>query len=587
MLQKNNPRRRFLCRRAFVFWFFLCAAVSKCAAQNNSQTNLTGYADFALRTEGDVARGKVVFNNEQKTMCMKCHSVDGSSSKAGPDLSFIGDKFPRRDLITAVLEPSAAIAIGYDSTTIVTKSDEEYTGVIKQANDSYIGLMGGDGKLVRIPTGEIASLHANKLSLMPAGLQAGLSLGEFCDLIEYLASLKHPVSTVSNIRGMPSDIPEIPKPITVRPFISEELRFPHSVVENGKGVRSGLTWFGQLPGLSNAFLVVHETGQIWLLQKNGAHETKSLFVDLSKEIFGERGPNGLLSIAFHPQFLRNRKYYLNHQVLADGNIVSTLVEREVSADFRTDAGKPSRLIWKSGTSTQNHTGGGIAFGPDGFLYIGMGDTGPQGDPEGHGQNLGLQLGKMLRIDVDNQDAGHAYAIPAGNPFRGRPGAQPEIWAYGLREPWRFSFDPVTGDLWVGDVGQDRIEEVDIVRRGENYGWNVFEGFDPFSNVHRREGETYTPPVFAYNRHYGFCVVGGFVYRGDKSSPFYGVYIFADYTSKRIFALKQHDRLLDAVRQIGTCPQSISSFGTDEQGNIYIVGYEGMLYKLDFDGITFP
>ena len=539
-----------------------------------------------MRNPGDVAHGRQLFNDERKTLCVKCHTVDGSSRKAGPDLSFIGDKFPRRELITAILDPSATIAIGYEATTVVTKSGEEQTGVIKQANDSYLGLMGIDGKLVRIPTGDILSRQSNKISLMPAGLYAVMSLQDFTDLIEYLASLKQPASAASSNRGMPANIPEIPKPIAVQPFISDDLRFPHSVVENGRGVRSGLTWFGQLPGVSNAFLVVHETGKITLLEKNGTNATEKLFVDLAKEIFSERGPNGLLSIAFHPQFRQNHKYFLNYQILEEGNIVSTVVEREVSADFRTDAGKPSRLIWKSGTSTQNHTGGGMAFGPDGCLYIGMGDTGPQGDPEGHGQNLTLHLGKMLRIDVDHQDPGLGYAIPADNPFRGHADARPEIWAYGLREPWRFSFDPVTGDLWVGDVGQDRIEEVDIIHRGENYGWNVYEGFEPFSNAYRKDGENYVPPVFAYNRRYGFCVVGGLVYRGDKSSPFYGAYIFGDYTSKRIFAIKQHDRLLDMVRQIGTCPQSIASFGTDEQGNIYIVGYEGMLYKLDFDGASF-
>ncbi len=580
MLRTNKPPHISVCR-VLVSCVFTC--VFNCAAQTN--LDLARYTDFAMRNEGVVARGKELFNNEQRTLCLKCHTVDGSSSKAGEDLSFIGDKFPRHELITAILDPSATIAIGYESTMIVNKSGDEFTGVIKQANDSYFGLMAADGKLVRIPTGEIASRHGSKISLMPPGMQALLSLQEFTDLIEYLASLKKPASAVSSHRGMPANIPEIAKPIVVEPFIAEDLRFPHSVVENGKGVRSGLTWFGQLPGMSNAFLVVHETGQIWLLEKNGTNATKTLFVDLSKEIFSDRGPNGLLSIAFHPHFRQNHKYYLNHQVLENDNVVSTVVEREVSADFRADAGKPSRLIWKSATSTQNHTGGGIAFGPDGFLYIGMGDTGPQGDTEGHGQNLTLPLGKMLRIDVDHQDAGLAYAIPTDNPFRGRPDARPEIWAYGLREPWRFSFDPATGEFWVGDVGQDRIEEVDIVRRGENYGWNVFEGFEPFSNTYRKEGESYVPPVFAYGRRFGFCVVGGFVYRGDKFSPFYGAYIFGDYTSKRIFAIKQHDRLLDTVRQIGTCPQSISSFGTDEQGNIYIVGYEGMLYKLDLEGAT--
>jgi putative heme-binding domain-containing protein len=562
------------------------SGVLTCAAQTNLQPDSMRYAEFGMRNDGDAAHGKEVFNNEQKTLCAKCHSANGSSSKAGPDLLFIGDKFTRRELITAILDPSASIAIGYDSTTIMTKSGDEYTGVIKQANDSYVGLMGMDGKLVRVPTGEIASRRGSKISLMPAGLQATMTLPEFADLIAYLGTLKQPASAVTTIRGMPANVPEIPKPIVVRPFISENLRFPHSVVVNGEGVRSGLTWFGQLPGAGNTFVVVHETGQIWLLDKNGADIAKTLFADLSKDIFSERGPNGLLSIAFHPRFRQNHKYYLNYQILEDGNIVSTVMEREASADFRADAGKASRLIWKSGTSTQNHTGGGIAFGPDGFLYIGMGDTGPQEDTEGHGQNLALHLGKMLRLDVDHQDVGLAYAIPADNPFRDRPGARPEIWAYGLREPWRFSFDPVTGDLWVGDVGQDRIEEVDIIRRGENLGWNVYEGFEPFSNAYRRTNENYVPPVFAYNRRYGFCVVGGFVYRGDKSSPYYGTYIFGDYTSKRIFGIKQHDRLLDAARQIGTSPQSISSFGTDEKGNIYLVGYEGMLYQLDLEGSTF-
>jgi putative heme-binding domain-containing protein len=564
----------------------LCSFALTCAGQNNPQPDSASYLDFATRNEGVVARGKELFNNEQKTSCVRCHTVDGSSSRAGPDLSFIGDKFPRRDLITAVLEPSAAIAVGYDSTTIVTKSEVEFTGIIKQATDSYIELMGWDSRLFRIPTSEIVSQRGNNVSFMPAGSPAGLSLQEFADLIEYLVSLKQPASAVTSNRGMPAIIPEIPKPVAVRPFIGENLRFPHSVVENGRGVRSGLTWFGQLPGVNDAFLVVHETGQIWLLEKNGTNESKTLVVDLSREIFSERGPNGLLSIAFHPHFRQNHKYYLNHQILEDGKIVSTVVEREVCADLRTDAGKASRLIWKSATTTQNHTGGGIQFGPDGFLYIGMGDTGPQGDPQGHGQNLTLVLGKMLRIDVDHQDPGLAYAIPADNPFRGQADARPEIWAYGLREPWRFSFDPVTGDLWVGDVGQDRIEEVDIVRRGENYGWNVYEGFEPFSNRYRKEGASYVPPVFAYPRRYGFSVTGGFVYRGAKSPSFYGVYICGDYTSKRIFGIRQHDRLLDAVRQIGTCPESISSFGTDEQGNIYVVGYEGMLYKLDLEGADF-
>jgi glucose/arabinose dehydrogenase len=164
---------------------------------------------------------------------------------------------------------------------------------------------------------------------------------------------------------------------------------------------------------------------------------------------------------------------------------------------------------------------------------------------------------------------------------GRADARPEIWAYGFRNPWRFSFDRVTGDLWLADVGQDREEEVAIVRQGENHGWNVYEGFEPFSNQYRVEGRTFTPPIFAYKRKYGISVTGGFVYRGDKRSSFYDVYVCGDYASKRIFGLTQEAGRLKAVRQIGTLPQRLVSFGIDEAGRLYAVGYEGMIYQLDF------
>src|ERR1051326_3614442 len=547
---------------------------------------LREYRNYAMGHEGDAIRGRELFNNEQRVGCAKCHSVDGSSSRAGPDLFTIGDSYPRPELIRSVLEPSASIAIGYGTTMVETKSDETFSGVVKQVKTDTLELMGADGKLVRIPTAEIKELRESTVSLMPEGLQAGMSRQEFTDLMEYLATLKDPQSALANNRGMPANIPELAKPIGVHPFFSEDLRFPHSFVQKPGDVRSGLVWFGQLPGSSNVFIAVHQTGKIWRLEKSATNDTKTLFADISSEIFNQRGPNGLLGLAFHPKFLQTRKYYLKHQVFEDGKIATTVVERVAAPDFRTDSGQPSRRLIKIECVTQDHTGGCIAFGPDGFLYIGMGDTGPQQDPQGHGQDLTILLGKMLRIDVDHSDPGRAYAIPADNPFRNQPNVRPEIWAYGLREPWRFSFDPSTHDLWVGDVGQDRIEEVSIVRRGENLGWNVYEGFEPFSNRYRKQGVTYVPPVLAYRRKYGNSITGGFVYRGDKRSSFYGVYVCGDYTSHRIFGLKQHNRTLQTVRQIGTAPQGIASFGTDERGEIYVVGYEGMVYQLDFSGANF-
>jgi putative heme-binding domain-containing protein len=547
---------------------------------------LREYRDFAMGRDGDPARGRVLFADEHRTACAKCHSVDGSSSKAGPDLLAAGDKFPRRELIRAVLEPSAEIAVGYGTTIVETRAGEEFQGILKETTADALDLIGADGKRTRIATRDIQTQRGSTVSFMPEGLHAGLSRQEFADLVEYLVTLKQPESALTANRGMPAAIPELARPVVLRPFFSEQMRFPHAFVQKPGDVRSGLVWFGQMPGVSNAFVGVHQTGKIWRLEKNGTNETKTLFADVAPDVFNERGPNGLLGMAFHPKFRENRRYFLKHQVFEEGKIVTTVVERQAAADLRADSGRPSRRLWKVVSTTQDHSGGCIGFGPDGFLYIAMGDTGPQQDPQGHGQDMTTHLGKILRLDVDHADAGLAYAIPADNPFRDRAGARPEIWASGFREPWRFSFDSATGDLWVGDVGQDRVEEVAIVRRGENHGWNVQEGFEPFSNRYRKEGASYTPPVFAYRRKFGNSITGGYVYRGDRRSSFHGVYICGDYTSRRIFGLKQQDRTLQVVRQIGTAPQGIASFSQDEQGNLYVVGYEGMVYQIDFTDAVF-
>jgi putative heme-binding domain-containing protein len=547
---------------------------------------IRNYRDFAMNHDGDWRRGKELFFADQSTACARCHTIDGTAGRAGPDLYAAGDKFPRWEMIRAVLEPSAEIAIGYGATTIETKDGETFCGIIKQVSDSWMELMMADGKSVRVETNNIEHRTASALSLMPEGLQTGMTVQQFTDLVEFLVSLKQSENALTSNRGMPSSIAELSPPVPVIPFFREELRFPHAFVHKPGDVRSGLVWFGQIPGVSNAFLVVHQTGKIWVLEKKPEGDQKTLFGDFSRELFNERGPNGLLGLAFHPRFRENRQYYLKHQVFEDNEIATTVVEKIATADLRHDLGEPSRRLLKVIATTQDHTGGCLQFGPDGFLYIGMGDTGPQTDPQGHGQNRMTLLGKMLRIDVNLRSDGKPYGIPMDNPFREKTDALPEIWAWGFREPWRFSFDSLTGDLWVGDVGQDRVEEVDIVRSGENLGWNVFEGFEPFSNRYRKQGVAYTPPVFAYKRKFGNSVTGGFVFRGDKKSSFYGVYICGDYTSKRIWGIRQEDRALTSVRQIATSPQGIASFGTDDRGNIYVVGYEGMIYKLDLANAHF-
>jgi putative heme-binding domain-containing protein len=541
--------------------------------QPNQSPTQREYLNFALRREGDGERGRALFADEQRLACSKCHTVDGSAAKAGPDLFAIGDKFGRREIIDAVLTPSATIAVGYSTTIIQTRSGEEISGIIKQATAEWIELMSADARRVRIPTVQIMEWRTSEISLMPEGLQNSLTVQEFADLIEYLVSLKQPESAATLAHGMPSQIPALAHGIELEPFIKDDLAFEHPV------------WIGPIKGQSNAFLVVeHESGRIWRLDKRTGGEVKQLFVDLGAY---QKGTRGLLGMVLHPQFQANHRYfYVKHLVDDHGQFSTVVAERRARPDLQEDSGLESRVILRWDEATNVHYGGGLAFGADGYLYVGTGDSGPQEDPQGHAQDPGLLLGKMLRIDVDHHDGPRPYSIPHDNPFIGRSGFRPEIWAWGFREPWRFSFDPVTGDLWVGDVGQDRYEEVDIVRRGENYGWNVFEGLEPFSNRFRREGQLYVPPVFAYGRKFGVSVTGGYVCRTTGAGSFQGVYVFGDYESRRLFGLKQQNRVLQTVRQIGTAPQRVVSFGRDREGNLLLVGYEGMIYRVNFNGAVF-
>jgi putative heme-binding domain-containing protein len=535
------------------------------------------YRAFASSHPGDAANGRKLFLEEQRVGCSRCHTTDGFAGRAGPDLAAAGDKFPRAELADAILNPSAQIAVGYSTTVVTTKTGDAIVGVLKEAADDHLGLMTADGKLQRVAVADVKSRRTANESLMPEGLESALSREEFADLVGYLVSLRLPGLADAGRQGMPAEIPQLRSPVRLVPVHANADRFNHPC------------WFGQVPGQAGSFLVCeHETGRVWLLSTSQGGAAKTLWGDFHNEV-RPGGATGLLGLAFHPDFRNNRRYFIQHEVLEGGQLYARVSEKTAAPDLRRDSGTPSRTVIQFACATDVHSGGGIDFGPDGMLYIGMGDTGPQGDPQGHGQDLKLPLGKMLRIDVDRHEADKPYAIPADNPFRSRDGVRPEIWAYGFREPWRFSFDPATGDLWVGDVGQDRIEEVDIVRRGENMGWNVYEGFDLFSNRYRPQGTvTFTPPVFAYTRRLGNSITGGYVYHGERAasgggsrSPFDGLYVCGDYNSKRVWGLRQSERKLTGAWQLCTSPQSIASFGRDEAGALYLVGYEGTIYRLDF------
>lgn len=527
------------------------------------------HAQFALTHSGRAAEGQRVFNDE-RAGCAKCHSVGGSAQKVGPDLSAVAAKFSRPDLIKAILEPSDSIAVGYAATHISTTSDEEFAGVVQRAPETMTELMLGDGRKIQIPAADIATRRISPISLMPEGLQNGLSPREFSDLIAYLLSLRPATNSVPARHGFLVTVPIARKPASFTPYFPDDIRVQTP------------TWFGEVPGRTNSHLFLESVGKLWLVEGSGPTAAQTLFLDLSRPEYLGPG-SGLLSCAFHPRFAENRKYYLKYQRQKD-RIHTVIEERLFSPDFRSDSGS-ARIILEIPCITQFHTGGALAFGPDGFLYIGMGDSGPQRDPRGNGQNLGVLLGKILRVDVTQPQNGGAYSIPSDNPFRNRPGARPEIWAYGFREPWRLSFDRANGDLWVGDVGQDRIEEVGIVRAGENHGWNVYEGFERFSESFRRPSETYQMPVFAYLHSVGVSITGGYVYRGDRTPALRGFYICADFESRRVWALTQTNRALARIVQIGLAPSRPVSFSERADGELFVLGHDsGAVYHLDLSSV---
>lgn len=548
------------------------STLAQVAAAQATPSDKAAYASFALQAEGDVANGRLLFSNPARTACTMCHTVDGSRGLAGPDLSAIGDKFPRRELIQSVLEPSSTIAVGYGTTVITRKSGDEVVGVIKQASDTWTELMGADGKPVRIESSDVAGQRTSPASLMPEGLCAGLSAQEFADLVSYLQSLRQAGSAQAAGRGAMEDVQPAKRQVTLEPFFRSSIKLDRPL------------WFGEIPGRSGSYAVLEHFGGSWIVEKGPTGETQRPLLDL-RSVVRRGGASGLLGMAFHPKFPENRKYYLKYQIEENGRISTLIVERRFSEDWKGDSGEPARQLFKIPSTTQDHQGGCLEFGPDGFLYIGMGDTGPQGDPQGHGQDMGLLLGKLLRIDVDHQEDGLPYAIPADNPFRGQAGTRPEIWAFGFREPWRFTFDSQTKDLWLGDVGQDRFEEVGIVRAGENHGWNVFEGANAFSDRYRREGTAFVPPVFSYPHRLGVSVTGGFVYRGQRAPAMRGWYVFADFETRRIWALTQKDRTLQKIVEIGRAPTRAASFAQGRDGELYLVGYDlGVIYHVGLESV---
>ena len=321
---------------------------------------------------------------------------------------------------------------------------------------------------------------------------------------------------------------------------------------------------------SGRLFILEQPGRIRILKDGQLLDTA--FLDISDRVGSQSSEQGLLGLAFHPHFAQNGFFYVNYTDKG-GN---THIARFTASGDRADPASEKQLIYVQ-QPFQNHNGGGLAFGPDGFLYIGLGDGGSQGDPYGNGQSSNSLLGKLLRIDVDQ---GAPYAIPGGNPFAATGQGRQEIWATGLRNPWRFSFDHQTGDLWIGDVGQNLWEEIDFVPSGTpgglNFGWNKMEGNHPYKSSSQ---PGFTPPVAEYPHGAECAVTGGYVYRGAALPAWQGIYLFGDYCSGAVWGLPSppNGAAPTLLFQTGF---HISTFGVDESGELYAADYTGSVYRLE-------
>lgn len=339
-----------------------------------------------------------------------------------------------------------------------------------------------------------------------------------------------------------------------------------------------------VPGGGGRAVVLEKEGRALLLDLSEMHvktpaivRPGALVLQLQVRTQSEMG---LLGIAFHPDYERNGRFFINYNP-HDGPMRTVVAEWHLPlVELGKKEARFVRTLLSVGQPYPNHNGGHLLFGPDGYLYIGLGDGGAANDPHGNGQNLGTLLGAMLRISVDGDT--RPYGIPEDNPFKDQPNARPEIWAYGLRNPWRYSFDPA-GKLIVGDVGQNLYEEIDVVASGANLGWNIREARHCFQPKTDCRSSGLTDPIFEYGRELGSSVTGGVTYTGQRLAGLQGRYVFGDYLSGNLWALKLSADGLRAhdVRRLGSWRINPVAFARSSEGEIVIVSFvSGVLFRLD-------
>lgn len=316
---------------------------------------------------------------------------------------------------------------------------------------------------------------------------------------------------------------------------------------------------------SGRLFIVEQAGRVRTVDGGGLRPTP--FLDIRDRIRDSANEQGLLGLAFHPDYVNNGRFFVNYTDLAGDTVVAEYARSDGDPDWSDPSSEA--IIMSIQQPFSNHNGGDIAFGPDGYLWIATGDGGSGGDPQGNGQNQQTLLGKLLRVDIDN---GSTYTIPPDNPFADDPGTRDEIWALGLRNPWRFSFDRESGDLYIGDVGQSQWEEINFESRsdrgGNNFGWNTMEGSRCYQSSNCST-DSLTPPVAEYSHASGCSVTGGYVYRGSRFPDLNGLYLYGDFCSGTLWALAQAGTVVRTVAVVAETGVAIASFGEDEDGELYL------------------
>lgn len=350
----------------------------------------------------------------------------------------------------------------------------------------------------------------------------------------------------------------------------------------GLNVRRPL-WLGTAPGHDDLFFVLEQSGRVLHFDPANPAETTVFY---QRPVSRNHNEEGLLGLAFHPDYAQNGRLFISYSAANPRRSVIAEVQRDPMNPLQARP-ESEQVLLEVEQPFGNHNGGDIHFGPDGYLYISLGDGGAAGDPLGHGQDTSTLLGSILRIDVDRADAacGLPYGIPPDNPFaaeRCQPGdagaGRPEIWAWGLRNVWRMSFDRSTGELWAADVGQDEVEEVNLIEGGHNYGWNPVEGDRCY--VAGCDQSAYTAPVFAYGHDEGKSITGGFVYRGPSLPELWGAYVVGDYNSGRIWAVRPAPGGPPEVTVLADTGRQITSFGEGADGELYVVTFDAGIGRLD-------